>query len=99
NHEDKILSTLSRCLVERRLFKVKFQASPFSKEDVESVTKEVCTRLGIPAKEATYFVLTGEATNTTYNSSDERITILFKDGVVRDISALDNALITHNLSG
>ena len=34
--------------------------------------------------------------NTIYDPSDERINILFKDGTVKDISKVDNALIQQN---
>jgi hypothetical protein len=56
-------------------------------------------RLGISNTETGYFVFTGEAISTTYNPMDERINILFKDGTVRDISQVDNALIHQQLSG
>jgi hypothetical protein len=36
--------------------------------------------------------------NTTYNPMDERINILFRDGSVRDISEVDNALIRQTLT-
>ena len=61
--------------------------------------KEVCEKLKINEKEAGYFVFTGEASNTTYNTGDEKINILFKDGSVKDISEVDNALIHQYLSG
>lgn len=48
--------------------------------------------------EADHFVFTGEAMNTTYDPRDERIHILFKDGTVKDISEVDNALIQKHLS-
>ncbi len=99
HHPDKILSTLSRSLVERTLLKVKLQAEPFDNDFVKERTKEVVDKLGISEKEAGYFVFTGEASNTTYNPGDERINILFKDGTIKDISQVDNALIQHNLSG
>jgi HD superfamily phosphohydrolase len=98
NHPDKILSTLCRSLVERKLFKVKLQGEPFEKKWVEEKTREVTEQLGIPKNEAGYFVFTGEAVNTTYDPRDERINILFKDGTVKDISAVDNALIHQHLS-
>ena len=60
---------------------------------------EVAKCLQIAEKEAEYFVFTGEAINTTYDPSDERINILFKDGSVKDISQIDNALIHQQLSG
>ena len=98
-HPDKILAALCRSLVERNLLKVKLQAEPFDNAFVEEKRKEACDKLGISKKESEYFVFTGEASNTTYNPGDERINILFKDGTIKDISKVDNALIQHNLSG
>ena len=37
--------------------------------------------------------------SSTYNFEDEHIHILFKDGTVKDISEVDNALINQNLRG
>ncbi len=99
HHQDKILATLCRYLVERKLLKVKLQAEPFDEQFVNQKKKEACIKLEIGEKEADYFVFIGEASNTTYNPGDERINILFKDGSIKDISKVDNALIQHNLSG
>lgn len=98
-HPDKILSELCRLLVERKLLKVKLQAEPVDPALLRDKTAAAAAALSISPEEAGYFVFTGEAANTTYNRSDERIRILFKDGTVRDISQVDNALIQHNLSG
>lgn len=95
-HEDKILSTLCRSLVERNLLKVKLQAEPFDPSVVKEKRKEASTKLGISEEEAAYFAFTGEASNTTYDPADERINILFKDGTIKDISQVDNALIHYN---
>ena len=92
-HPDKILSLLCRSLVDRRLLKVKYQAAVFDQQMVSEKKKEVSEKLGISYDEAGYFVFTGEAINTTYNPMDERINILFKDGTIKDISQVDNALI------
>lgn len=96
-HVDKVLSRLSRGLTDRKLLKIKFQPEPFSQVEVEEKCMEVATRLNITEHEAGYFVFTGEAVNTTYNPTDERIRILFKDGQVSDISRVDNALIHQHL--
>jgi hypothetical protein len=48
--------------------------------------------------EARYLVFSGQAVNTTYNFTDERINILFRDGTVKDISQVDNALIHQTLA-
>ena len=98
NHPDKILSNLCRFIIDRHLLKVNLQANPFSKKHVEELVYKICAELGINEEEARYFVFTGETTNTTYNTTDERINILFKDGSVKDISKVDNALIHQTLS-
>lgn len=98
-HPDKILATLCRSLVERNLLKVKLQAEPFDGAFLKEKTKEACDKLNISENEAEYFVFAGEASNTTYDPGDERINILFKDGTIKDISKVDNALIQHNLKG
>ncbi len=98
-HPDKILSALCRSLVERKLLKVKLQSDPFDENVVNEKIKETAALLNIEEHEAAYFVFTGEASNTTYDLEDERINILFKDGTIKDISNVDNALIQHNLSG
>jgi uncharacterized protein len=98
-HPDKILSRLCRSLVERNLLKVKLQAEPFNQDHIIALRKQVAEQLGITEEEASYFVFTGEASNTTYDPADERINILFKDGTIKDISQVDNALVQHNLSG
>src|SRR4030095_13180410 len=99
DHPDEILSTLCRSLVDRRLLKIKLQAEPFDERMLVEKKCEVAERLQITNEEAGYFVFTGEAINTTYDPTDERINILFKDGAVKDISQIDNALIHHQLSG
>lgn len=98
-HPDKILRLLCRSLIDRNLYKVKLQAEPISPVLLQQQIQEVAAALELSEEEtAEYFVFTGEASNTTYNPADERINILFKDGTVKDISQVDNALIQHNLS-
>jgi HD superfamily phosphohydrolase len=99
HHPDKILSALCRSLVERNLLKVKLQAEPFDELFVREKIRAASEQTGINEKDSAYFVFTGEASNTTYNPGDERINILFKDGTIKDISQVDNALIQHNLNG
>jgi uncharacterized protein len=97
-HPDKVLSLLCRGLIQRQLLKVKLQSEPFEDGYVNELRNNVCKQLGITPAEANYLVFTGEAINTTYDPYEERINILFKDGSVKDISKVDNALIQHNLS-
>ena len=98
NHPDKVLSMLCTALVNRNLFKIKLQTEPFDESLIIEKKKEVKALLDISNEEADYFVFKGEAINTMYNPFDERINILFKNGDVKDISAVDNALIHQTLS-
>ncbi len=98
HHPDKILSTLCKLLIDRRLLKVKLQAEQFNEDKINGMRNTICHKLNITENECRYFLFTGEAENTTYDPSEERINILFKDGTVRDISEVDNALIHQTLS-
>lgn len=97
-HFDKVLSRLSKGLVERRLLKIKFSSEPFDELLLQSLRKDTAFKLNITEAEAAYFVFTGEAVNTTYNPTEEHINILYRDGTVADISRVDNALIHQRLS-
>ena len=97
-HPDKILSTLCRGLVERNLLKVKLQAEPFVEDWVTQQRNRICIQLGITEEESRYFIFQGLAINTTYDPYEEKINILFKDGTVKDISRVDNALIQQSLA-
>ncbi|HEX7848054.1 MAG TPA: HD domain-containing protein [Chitinophagaceae bacterium] len=97
-HPDKILATLCRSITDRHLYKVKLQAEPFDEAFITEKKKEIIKSLDISNEEVDYFVFTGEAIGTTYNPKDERINILFKDGTIKDISQVDNALIHPQLA-
>ena len=99
HHPDKILSLLCNGIMNRNLLKVKLQSTPIPAEEVNKQKKSVMERLNIHEKDTSYLVFTGEAVNRTYNPYNEKINILFKDGRVKDISQVDNALIQPNLSG
>jgi HD superfamily phosphohydrolase len=98
SHPDKILSLLCRGLTDRRLYKVKLQSTPVDDELLKAKTEEIREKLQLTEDEVRYFVFTGIASNTTYDPADERINILFKDGTVKDISKVDNAVIQPGMS-
>jgi HD superfamily phosphohydrolase len=97
-HEDIILSTLCKSIIERKLLKIKLQAEPFNTEVMQQKLKDTCQKLNINEHDGAYLVFTGELMNTTYKTDDEHINILFKEGLVKNISQVDNALIHKRLS-
>ena len=97
-HDDKILSLLSQALQNRQLFKLRLQTDPIPTEELEEKRRLALQKTGADTADSAYLAFTGEAVNSLYNPYDERINILFKDGTVRNISSVDNALIHQNLS-
>lgn len=96
-HPDKVLAILSKSLLNRNLLKIQYAAEPFSEEYLAGKKKVAEQYLDINATEVKYLVFTGEVKNLTYNSKEEHIKILFKNGEVRDISEVDNPLINQSL--
>ncbi len=99
HHPDKVLSFLCKGIINRNLLKVKYFTRPIPVELLQKKTSEAMQALHFTKAEASYVVFTGETENKTYNTRDEHIHILFKDGTVKDISEVDNALINQTLFG
>ena len=99
HHEDKILSYLCTGIINRQLLKVQYFANPVDETLIQEKNAEACLKLNLTAEEAGWLVFTGDVSSSTYNLEDEHIHILFKDGSVKDISEVDNALINQNLMG
>ena len=97
-HPDVVLHTLCRNILNRKLLKIKLQTSPPAEDLLQQKRDEVKKKLAISESEAKYFAFTGDTINTMYTLKDERINILFKDESVRDISEVDNALISKTMA-
>ncbi|PZP50543.1 MAG: phosphohydrolase [Pseudopedobacter saltans] len=97
-HPDPVLSILSRNLLTRKLLKCIIQKDPIDAEVAASKRQELKKATGLPDEMLSYFIFTGKATNTIYKQTDESIKILFKNGKVKDISEVDNALISDTIS-
>jgi len=96
-HEDKILSTLCKMLILRKLYKVLLSSQSLAgilKEKVERVKY----MLGIEDKDMQYFAFTGVTSNSTYNQDDERIKIETKNGTIKNITEIDDSLVNQTLA-
>ncbi len=94
-HEDKVLSTLSRRLIERKLFKIKVSKGEFSEEDKQAVREKVMEKLDISQEETRYFVYNDILTNSAYNDASQHINLLMKTGETLEVSkASDNLNIS-----
>ena len=84
SHSDRILSDLSSRLIERKLFKIRIDDQPFNQNEIESL-KAHWQLKGNSEHEASYYIFTGEITNSAYKSGEEKINILLKNGTIRDV--------------
>jgi uncharacterized protein len=98
-HEDVVLSFLCKGIVNRNLLKVRYYPKPVGEDMLEQQKTLAQEKLNISNEDAGWVVFIGEAVSSTYNFEQEKIHILFKDGTVKDISEVDDALINQNLSG
>ena len=98
-HEDKVLATLCSGIIDRNLLKVKYFSETITAELIQEKINETKQRLSLSDEDVQWLVYTGEASSSTYNFENEHIHILFKDGTVKDITEVDNALISENLRG
>ncbi len=99
SYPDKILSTLCKSIVNRRLLKVIYSTNKISEDFVKEKKELAKNYLNINDEEVGYLVFAGETGNNTYDTLNEHINILFKDGGVKDISKVDNPLINQTLFG
>jgi HD superfamily phosphohydrolase len=97
SHSDAILAKLCTMLVQRRLYKVQLSAAPLD-DALEKARQEAKRITGISDEELSYFAFKGITSNNTYNTTDERIQIAMKDGSVRDISEVEDPLVSQALA-
>lgn len=89
---DKTLSRLATNYITRHLYKAYPLGSPLSAGALERVKLLVAQRLGISKEEADYFVRPCTVAQMLYSTADDHISILMKDGEVRDISHFSELL-------
>jgi uncharacterized protein len=83
--EDKILSFLSKCLLNRRLFKVEVSPQPFKASYLKKIRQQLLKQYS--ETELKYYLIQVTQTKSSYDPKKaEEIYILFKTGVVKPMS-------------
>ena len=90
--DDIVLSTLSRCFINRQLFRGKLLTAPLTDEEKAMLREHYANLLHISEKETEYFFVEHISTSNTYSEKDDSIDILYQDGSVRDIAAASEIL-------
>ncbi|MBP3764995.1 MAG: HD domain-containing protein [Bacteroidaceae bacterium] len=89
---DPVLARLAAGYTHRHLFKAIEADAPVTEATLQSHREQVARRLNITLHEASYLVRSREIGQTLYSTHDDHISILMKDGSVRDISRFSELL-------
>ncbi|MCC8145910.1 MAG: HD domain-containing protein [Bacteroidales bacterium] len=92
NHSDKVLSILSKSLLNRNLFKIEIESKAFDREYLNQKKEEFSIKYNISAEEASYLISSDEVSTNMYSEADDSIDILYKDGTIKDIAEASDML-------
>jgi len=97
-HSDIVLSTLSRGLINRNIFKVEISSDPISEERMAKLITEISRSLQIGNEEAVYLISTSSIEKNMYDPADDSIDIIYKDGTIKNIAEASDMLNISLLS-
>ena len=97
-HTDKVLSILSKQLINRNLFKVEFSDVPFATKQIEMVYKSVIQQFGIQENETEYFVFGGQISNSAYSHGENKINVLLQNNTLLDLADASDQLNIDTLT-
>ena len=91
NHDDKVLSILSKMIVDRKLLRIVIQKEAFDTLQIDKKIIKFSKKLNLSEEETKYFVFSQQIKNQAYNS-DKPIFILNKKGKLKDIAKASDQL-------
>lgn len=98
HHDDFILSSLSKMIINRDLSKIKLNSEKFPKEVLEEMTASFAKDNNISQQDAKYFIFKGKIKNQAYDKDAEPISILKKDKTIEDVVEASDQLNLKALS-
>lgn len=97
-HTDIVLSTLAKSLLERKPFSVEISNEPISQQRIEEKQQQLAEHFGVSFDDAAYFISANTIQKDMYNMDDDHISILYKDGTIKDIADASDMLNVEMLS-
>jgi len=98
HHDDFILSSLSKMIINRDLLKIKLSSEKFPKEELQQWLDKFTAQNSISQHDAEYFVFKGKIKNQAYSKDAEPIHILRKDKTIEDVVEASDQLSLKALS-
>ena len=94
-----ILSTLAADMLDRRIFKVEVSETPVGNERIGELATRIASHMNIGETNAQRYMMSiNTIQKDMYNTEDDSITILYKDGTTKDISEASELLNVQLLS-
>lgn len=97
-HNDRILSLLSSNIINRKLFKVEVREEEPTAEEIAQIKKQIASHYKVNLVESDYFMGVNRVQKDMYNPFDDHISILYKDGTLKDITEASEILNIELLS-
>ncbi len=91
-HDDKILSELSKNMVNRNLYKIELQNKAFDNKRISELKEKISKHYNISTEDASFFIFTTDVVNSAYDLKHETINILLKNNTVKDIAEASDQL-------
>ena len=99
HHKDRILSTLAKDMLDRRIFKVEVSEEPALEERIAEIADRIAEEMAISHDDARRYMMSQNTIQKDmYNVDDDCIKILYKDGSLKDISEASELLNVQLLS-
>jgi len=98
HHDDFILRSLSKMIINRDLLKIKLSSEKFPTEEIHDLIERFAAKNQISQQDAAYFVFKGKIKNQAYNKTAEPIHILKKDKTIEDVVEASDQLNLKALS-
>ncbi|WP_315537763.1 HD domain-containing protein [Prevotella koreensis] len=96
--DDKILSLLASDMLNRNIFKVEVSSEPITEERIAELREQLTKAYGVSIEEAEYLMSVNTIQKDMYDVNEDRISILYKDGMIKDISESSEILNVGLLS-
>lgn len=95
---DKILALLASDMLSRRIFKVEVSEEPAAEERIAEVAQSLAAHYGISIEDTKYLIHMDRVEKDMYDITDDHISILYKDGNIKDITEASELLNIELLS-
>lgn len=96
--KDKILALLASDMINRRIFRVEVRDEPVSDDEIADIRRTIAEKVGIDEADSDYLLSVNTIEKDMYDINDDHISILYKDGTIKDIAEASELLNVDLLS-